>query len=140
MTTFELKTHQPGRTYSGPHFFILSKGNNSGKPLTDPCPNCFVMQLQTEAEKEQFYWLTFALHKSKSFYPYLRGSVIPFIIIAEVRHIIRTAYHRSLHNPAQFGIILRKVQTLDEIQIKYKQQLQNIEQAKTQLLYLYFQK
>ena len=26
MSTFELKTHQVGKTYSNPHFFILNKG------------------------------------------------------------------------------------------------------------------
>ncbi|MCI2228257.1 hypothetical protein MC378_03690 [Polaribacter sp. MSW13] len=25
MSTFQIKTHKPGRTYSSPHFFILSR-------------------------------------------------------------------------------------------------------------------
>jgi len=140
MSTFELKTHQPGRTYKQPHFFILNKGDNSGKPLTKPCPNCFVVQLQTEAEKEQLYWLTFGLFQAKAFYPLLRGSVIPFVVIAEVRQLISRSYHRLSRSPELFGQTLKKVQALDEIHKKYRQQIHHIEQAKTQLLYLYFRK
>lgn len=42
MKTFRIKTHRASLTYSEPHFFILNKGLNSGKPLNNPCPNCFV--------------------------------------------------------------------------------------------------
>ena len=31
MSTLQIKTHQTGRTYSKPHFFILNKGLNYGK-------------------------------------------------------------------------------------------------------------
>ena len=54
MSTFEIKTHQIGRTYSNPHFFILNKGLNSGKPLTLPCPNCFVIISKNEADKKHY--------------------------------------------------------------------------------------
>lgn len=61
MSTFELKTHQVGRTYSNPHFFILNKGLNSGKPLTNPCPNCFVVTTSTEEEKNTLFHISMML-------------------------------------------------------------------------------
>lgn len=38
MKTLLLKTHRPTTTYTKPHFFILNKGLNSGKPLKAPLP------------------------------------------------------------------------------------------------------
>ena len=70
MSSFSIKSHRPGVVYNMPHFFILNKGNNSGKPLLSPCPNCFVIQFQSEEEKEQIYWLSYSLWQSKAFYPF----------------------------------------------------------------------
>jgi len=140
MTTFQLNTHRPGRTYATPHFFILSKGNNSGKPLTTPCPNCFVMQLTSDADKEHFYWLTYALFRSRAFEQFLRGSVIPFVVLPEVRNLIRQSFSRSAHRLPQLTTVVQKVQALDRLQIQYREQLQHLEQAKVHLVKSYFQK
>ena len=69
MSTFELKTHKTGRTYSNPHFFILNKGLNSGKPLINPCPNCFVVTTSTEEEKNTLFHLSMMLQIG-GFYAY----------------------------------------------------------------------
>ena len=70
MNSFSIKSHRPGIVYNMPHFFILNKGNNSGKPLLASCPNCFVIQCKCEEEKEQIYWLSYSLWQSKAFYPF----------------------------------------------------------------------
>jgi len=85
MCTFILKSYSQKSEIKKPHFFILNKGNNSGKPLSAPCPNCFVIQFQNETEKEQVYWLMYSLWQSKAFYPFLRGSVIPFVVLRDVK-------------------------------------------------------
>jgi len=56
-----LKSYNRNSEIQNPHFFILNKGNNSGKPLVSPCPNCFVIQFQYEEEKEQVFWLLYSL-------------------------------------------------------------------------------
>jgi hypothetical protein len=38
----KIKTHKLGVTYSQPHFFILNKGRNAGKPSPDWFSNSFV--------------------------------------------------------------------------------------------------
>lgn len=70
MNSFSIKSHRSGVVYNMPHFFILNKGNNSGKPLLASCPNCFVIQCKCEEEKEQIYWLSYSLWQSKAFYPF----------------------------------------------------------------------
>jgi len=57
----KIKTYSKGQSISKHHFFILSKGLNAGKPLTEPCPNCFVFHAENEQEKDFYYWLVFCL-------------------------------------------------------------------------------
>lgn len=97
MSTFELKTHQIGRTYSQPHFFILNKGQNSGKPLTNPCPNCFVVTVPTEEEKHTLYHLSMMLQIGGFYAYYLKGSVIPFISIDDCRNTLKDGYTSLLN-------------------------------------------
>ncbi|WP_334057645.1 DUF6943 family protein [Polaribacter sp. P097] len=85
MSTFEIKTHQIGRTYSNPHFFILNKGLNSGKPLALPCPNCFVIISKNEEDKNKLYHLTMMLQIGGFYAYHLKGSVIPFISINDCK-------------------------------------------------------
>ena len=80
-----VRTHAPKRTYQTPHFFILNKGLNSGKPLEIPCPNCFVLEATTKEELEKYYWLVYMLWQSKFWYQFHIGSVIPFIRIGDFK-------------------------------------------------------
>jgi hypothetical protein len=79
MFQFNLRTHRVDAAYQKPHFFILNRGNKSGKLLSEPCLNCFVCICQSEQEKESLYWILFALWQGRRFHQVLCGSVIPFI-------------------------------------------------------------
>jgi hypothetical protein len=95
MSTYEIKTHRIGRTYNSPHFFILSKGLNSGKPLNQPCPNCFVLIAQSENQRERLFYVCLSLKVGKYFSYYLKGSVIPFICISDAKKVINTALQNN---------------------------------------------
>jgi len=86
---FQLKTYRQGMKIQKHSFFILNKGLNSGKPMNEPCPNCFVCTCPTENEKQKMYWLLFALWQSKEIEYQLIGSVIPFIRIRDLEKIIK---------------------------------------------------
>jgi hypothetical protein len=101
MSTFELKTHQIGRTYSQPHFFILNKGLNSGKPLINPCPNCFVVTTSTEEEKQTLYHLSMMLQIGGFYTYYIKGSVIPFITKDDCKNTLKNSYISMLENNVQ---------------------------------------
>jgi hypothetical protein len=98
MTYHNVFTHQKDRVYSQPHFFVLSKGNNSGKPLKEPCPNCFVILVKTEEEAENLYWIALSLWKSKFWYQHLVGSVIPFLRLQEFKSNFRDKVLKSTRN------------------------------------------
>ena len=137
MCTFILKSYSQKSEIKKPHFFILNKGNNSGKPLTVPCPNCFVIQFQCEEEKEKIYWLSYSLWQSKAFYPFLRGSVIPFVVLLDVKSCLSAALNKVDENPAQFEKAVAALQGLEAMEKQNKQNLLLISQAKRMLFYKY---
>ena len=137
MSTFSIKSHRSGVVYSMPHFFILNKGNNSGKPLLAPCPNCFVIQFQCEEEKEKTYWLSYSLWRSKAFYPLLRGSVNPFIVLRDVKSCLSDGLNKANGNPVQFEKAVVALRSLEAMENQYKQNLILISKAMRMLYYKY---
>lgn len=122
MSTFEMKTHQIGKTYSHHHFFILNKGLNSGKPLTKPCPNCFVVFATNEEDKTMLFHLSMMLQIGGFYAYFLKGSVIPFITIDDCRNTLKKAlkstnnidFHLQKHIDA-VSIISKKEKELKSI-------------------------
>ena len=137
MCTFILKSYSQKSEIKNPHFFILNKGNNSGKPLVSPCPNCFVIQFQNEIEKEQVYWLMYSLWQSNTFYPFLRGSVIPFVVLRDVKSCLLDALNKVDKNPAQFEKTVAALRGLEVMENRFRQNLKLIQYAKRMLFYKY---
>ncbi len=136
MCTFILKSYNQKEEIRKPHFFILNKGNNSGKPLLIACPNCFVIQFESEEEKEQIYWLLYSLWKSKVFYPLLRGSVIPFVVLRDVKSCIQDGLNKVDENPAQFEKAVAVLRSLEEMEEKLKQNIKLVQDAKQMVICL----
>jgi len=101
MSTYEIRTHQSGRTYRAERkeivqWTILVKEpararENSGKPLEEPCPNCFVLTTNCPEQRESLFYLCLSLKVGKYFGYYLKGSVIPFICITDTRAVLKKA-------------------------------------------------
>ena len=132
MQNFEIKTHQMGRTYSKPHFFILNKGLNSGKPLKEPCPNCFVITTQSNDSRESLFYLCLSLKIGRCFGYYLKGSVIPFICISDARSVIKTALQNN--QQGQWEQKIEKLKKITAFEENLKLQLKTISNLKIALL------
>lgn len=132
MSTFEIKTHRSGRTYNLPHFFILSKGLNSGKPMKKPCPNCFVITTHSEETRETLYYLCLSLKIGRFFGNYLKGSVIPFICISDAKKVIQTALQN--YKLDQWSSKVEKLIKINQFEENLKIQLQTIQKLKIALL------
>ncbi|WP_298367601.1 hypothetical protein [uncultured Lutibacter sp.] len=130
MSNFEIKTHNVGRTYTKPHFFILNKGLNSGKPLENPCPNCFVITSQTEEDKNTVFYLCYSLYLGRYFKPFLKGSVILFITINDCLKLLKTAHLKHINNRSKSNNNLNKVKFIEEKEKILKEQLKLINQLK----------
>jgi hypothetical protein len=132
MSTYEIKTHRSGRTYNIPHFFILNKGLNSGKPLHRPCPNCFVITAASEPARESLYYLCLSLKIGKYFSYYLKGSVIPFICILDAKKVINEALQNNQEQ--QWTIKVEKLKKINAFEANLQQQLKTISKLKIALL------
>lgn len=123
MANFIIKTHQKGNVYKNEHFFILNKGLNSGKPLNEPCANCFVIIFSSSEEKDSHYWTAFSLWKSKFWHPFLVGSVIPFLRLPEFK---KEFFPKSKEILADFESHKKDVTALKLLEQKEKQFHENI--------------
>ncbi len=117
-----------------PHFFILNKGNNCGKPLTAACANCFVCLCNSNEEKQFYYWLCFALWQTSQFEPYLVGSVIPFIHIRNVKTIINDATAKVNTNIKQYQKVLDLLMEINKREKLLQSQFDIIKRSKRVLL------
>jgi len=132
MSNFEIKTHQPGRTYNTPDFFILSKGLNSGRPMNQPCLNCFVITTAAEPTRESLYYLCLSLKTGQYFSYYLKGSVIPFISISDAKKVINEALQK--YQEQQWQLKVEKLKKINAFEANLQQQLSTIKQLKIALL------
>lgn len=127
-----IKTHKMNRTYHGNHFFVLSKGNNAGRPMDKPCPNCFVVITKCSQERQRLYWLCFGLWQCGYFQPYLSGSVIPFLRLPELKSIIREA-RSKVESYSGYAKTVETLDKLENLQRAIVKQLQLITQLKKQV-------
>jgi hypothetical protein len=127
MFSFKLKTHKLNATYSEPHFFILNKGNHSGKPMNDPSPNCFVCICSSEEEKDMLYWLVMGLCQGRVFEQYLCGSVIPFIRINDVKKALNWLSFNHTAKLVQYKKKVIAIQKVQQAKISILQQLQSLQ-------------
>ena len=132
MSNFEIKTHKSGRIYSKPHFFILSKGLNSGKPMKDACPNCFVIITGSNESRETLFYLCLSLQIGKYFSYYLKGSVIPFICIKDSKKVIQNALIN--YDQTQLNNKVEKLKKIIQYEENLKLQLHTIQKIKIAIL------
>ena len=130
----QIKTYK-GKQIEKPYFiFILNKGNNSGKPLMQPCANCYILTTDTKEEKDFYYWLCYGLWQSNKFHPYLCGSVIPFIRVHDVRSIINQAEQKIKSKRGKFNKALKTLIKVNEHYDDITVQLKLLKQVKGLIL------
>lgn len=115
MSEFMIKGYSAETTPRKPHFFILSKDLNSGKPLLKPCQNCFTITTLTQERKQTLYWIAFSLWKTGAFRPHLVGSVIPFLRKKACKDLILQAYQAVHQDP---GALSKSLALLTDIEQK----------------------
>ena len=130
-----IKCHKIGNIYSTPHFFILNRGLNSGKPSKTPWVNSFVCLCNDEAEIDFHYWLAYGLWQGQFFRPFLTGSVISFIRIQDVINIITEASEKANLKPNEFQNAIVLLNTFDQHLAQTLKQIQLIKEAKKVIMY-----
>lgn len=132
MFSFSISCYNPIGTNEvlNNQIFIQNKGLNSGKPLEKPCPNCFVITVKNDEEKEFLFWLCWGLWQTKKFHSLLTGSVIPFIRLHEFKPFIMQQADIAFTEKEQYNKNVKALQQLEALEKKYKQNLILINDAK----------
>ena len=115
-------------------FFILSKGENSGKPGLKPWVNSFAVLCSNKECFEFYFWLTYGLYKADKFKPRLRGSVIPFVNLNDVKDVLKETAPSILENWLQFQKIISALDLLEKSKTSLGQQLVTTENLQRYLI------
>lgn len=111
-------------------FFILNRGLNTGKPMSEPCPNCFVCICKSREDKESLYWLLFALWQSKEIKRQLIGSVILYIRKSDLEKIIQQKAQGHILLTVKKSIpVLREFQRKEQAFLKMSAQVRELKTA-----------
>ncbi|WP_313032009.1 DUF6943 family protein [Soonwooa sp.] len=138
MSNFKVRTYNSEKETPENALFILSRGRNAGKPLFEPCPNCFILYCKDREELEILYWTFFTLWKNGFFHPYLCGSVIEMLRLSELRKIIQNFIIPSLSKMQQNGKILSDIKAVYQLEEKYTRQLQQLSELRSVLVRKYY--
>ncbi len=140
MINFKMKHHQNGVKYANPHFFILNKGLNTGKPLDKPCPNCFVIIFQCSEDCENMQAIVSNLWRIKFWHPFLIGSVIPYIRISDFVKNLTLKSNEMMLDFKQHKKDIEKLKFLEQKEKQFHENINLINDLRRVILYRYIKK
>jgi hypothetical protein len=100
--------------------------------MRNPCPNCFVVTTETDEQREALYCLCFYLQIRRCFAFYIKGSVIPFITIADTRRVIDKAIEN--YDKDQWQLKIEKLKKITAYEENLRKQLATMAQLKIAML------
>lgn len=136
----KIRTFNKNLKINQPHFFILNRGLNSGKPSKTPWVNSFVCLCNDEAEMDFHYWLLFGLWKAKYFHQYLVGSVIPLIRLGDLYSVIKHQGEAIKLNQSEYMKTISKIKFIEEKEAEMKKNLLPLNNLKRALIHCYIKK
>lgn len=140
MNNLKIKSHKTNKMYLGEHIFILNKGLNSGKPMYQACPNCFVVTFNNAEEKESYYWLSYSLWKAKFWHQFLVGSVIPFLRIHDFKNEFGIQTRTMIEEHEEHVKNVKALQLLEQKEAQFHKNLALINDMKRVILHRYIKK
>ena len=137
MLKSKIKTHKSGKSYNQPHFFILNKGLNSGKPFKHYVCNSFVFLADDENEKEFFYFLLLGLWELRFFRKHLIGSVIDYIRLGDLIDVIEQTLNAVNTGNRSFSDVQNSLAQIEALKTNLQTQLDYLMQLRKSLFYKY---
>lgn len=121
-------------------FYILSKGNNAGRPAFKPWANCFIAICPNQEMFDFYFWLCYGLFQTGKFKMYHRGSVINFVNISDVQSLISEMAVNIHSHWQQYRQTVESLSKLEKRKATLVQQLISTERLQVALIDLYFNK
>jgi len=140
MISYIIKTHKKDTYYTKPHFFLLNKGMNSGKPQDQPFTNSFVIILEKQEDYDTVFWTAYALFKAKYWQYFLCGSVIPFLRLNDFKKEFSNKLTEEFNNLEQHKKEVQALRLLIQKEDQFHQNLQLINDMKKAIIYRYYKR
>lgn len=137
MLKSKIKTHKLGTTYKQPHFFILNKGYNSGKPCTQHWANCFVFLADDDQDRDFYFFLLLGLWELKFFHNHLIGSVVDYIRLGDLVDVIEEAVNSVNTGERNFMDVAPSIAQIEMHSEKLQKQIQYLLQLRKVIFYKY---
>lgn len=117
--TYNGETQKPTENES--IFYIQNKGNNSGRPLKKPIPNCWEVRTKRSVDFEILY----IVFESRILENFIIGSVIPYIRLYDYKKIITPILQNAIQENRiinEHYLQIRKI----EKQIEHQEKIKNL--------------
>ena len=138
MLTNKVRTYSVHRPAPEQAIFILNRGRNAGKPLREPCPNCFIFYCSNQEEQETVYWTFYALWKNGFFHPYLCGSVIEMLRLFELKKLLQNFIQPGIEKATRNPEMIHKIKSIHELEQKQAEQSKLLSQLRASLIQKYY--
>ena len=137
MLKFIIKTHKKGIIYKKPHLFLLNKGMNSGKPQKEPFTNSFVIIFENESDFDTINLTAYALWKTKFWHQFLKGSVIPFLSLQDIRKEFSMKVNQEIKDHEQHVKSVEALKLLEQSEKRFYENLNLINDMRRVILHRY---
>ena len=137
MLKSKIKTHKSGKSYNQPHFFILNKGLNSGKPFKHYVCNSFVFLADNNDERDFYYFMLLGLWELRFFRPHLKGSVIEYVRLGDVIDLLEQTLNSINTGNRSFADVQKSLVQIESAHINLQLQLTQLMQLRKALFYKY---
>ncbi len=137
MLKFIIKTHRTGTIYTQPHLFILNKGMNSGKPQKEPFTNSFVIIFENKEDFDTINLTAYALWKTKFWHQFLKGSVIPFLCLNDIRKEFSIKVNQEVKDHKEHLKNVQALKLLEQSEKRFNENLNLINDMRRVILYRY---
>lgn len=129
-TEIQIKIYNGTESHSA--VYVLGRGQNSGKPLDKPCPNCYKIQAPTDciAKVRAVAHILFVSGKLR---PFMRGSVFEFITVGSYRKAFLQLWH-SLDSEKIFQTA-QMLQHLEQQADNLKKQIRLVNQLRQNIAF-----
>ena len=138
MLTHKVRTYAVHRETPEQAIYILNRGRNAGKPLRQPCPNCFILYCSSPEEIETVYWTFYALWKNGFFHPHLCGSVIEMLRLSDLKKLLLQWIQPGIEKATRNPEMVNKIKSTWELEQKMQEQSKAIQELRHSLVRRYY--
>jgi hypothetical protein len=140
MLKSKIKTHRLGATYAQPHFFILNKGRNAGKPAPACWCNCFVFLADDQEDMDFHYCLFLGLWKLGFFRRHLMGTAIEFIRLGDLVDVLEETINSVNAGERSFMDVPGMLQQIEANRSRLQVQINHLMQLRRSLFSPYLRR